>query len=991
MKPNLLPLLAATAACLFLLPAQGAPWTPFNRGAHVVGTQKDTTKVEKQADGIKVTWQAGTPSPIELLPDGSPARLDEPPEGPVELRAVFPAGTPVRQLHLRFRDASGETFQFSAVPAAGKPATAFVLDPAKASGIWGGDKNRGFDWPLRFHSVVLSLDKSGRAGEAVLQSVDCRLPPASLIAIECDTGDPLHLLPPGGGRPPKLVVRNAGDAPCDIAGTVEIGDAFGNTARHPLTGTVNGGGSLDFPLPGDFGRQGVWYIRARLNAGKSRRLVEREFSIARIVPAGPTRGFAPGFKLGVQAHPELYGTADQELMARAAALCGIKLVRLSSYWDSIQPTPDAWNIGYIDRITAPYEKWNLEVMLILGRTPQWAVAKDTVRPYPVKSRRLLRPEYDAFAAFSGRLAEHFRGRAAFFEVWNEPDIYFANFSVDEYLELLRRGYKAVKAAAPEIRVTTGGFAHIYEDRNQGPKHNIIRRCLNEGRQSHDVLAFHGHGSFEGYVNQLDYLFNLRAETPDPAPWLAGETAISDYRIGQLKQAETFFQKLIYSRARGAVGYIWYNLRNKVHSVPSEAGYGLLTKDLQPKAAYVVCNTLATWFCNSEYLRRIPTGPDFEFHLFRAPGGDLLLPYWSWGSAAADGRLLLLSGISGKLSRLDLFGNETPLAAAKGNLLLPPGNGVAFLRIQDGDGREPRIGELIRTEGTASIVPGGSGTAAFTLRNPAPDPLSIRLDFRMPPGLAGNPANCVLRLAPGEEKKIELGLKAAADFRSTSPLVCRTAVTGLPPEELKLPVYAARAVPVEGGNAGPLFTLDRQEQFYSFIPAAPDLDRLQWNGPEDLGAKIGLSAGKDFLRLRTTVADDRHVPVKQAADGWNGDSIQFALQLPGQLNFWEFCVIGRADGTTDLDITRIPNGGSASRAAKLIRAEVSRNEKKRETVYDVLIPFRAVGLVPGGGFQFNLIVNDNDGDCRKGFLRIAPGLGESKRPSGYPYLHLPRTE
>ena len=38
-----------------------------------------------------------------------------------------------------------------------------------------------------------------------------------------------------------------------------------------------------------------------------------------------------------------------------------------------------------------------------------------------------------------------------------------------------------------------------------------------------------------------------------------------------------------------------------------------------------------------------------------------------------------------------------------------------------------------------------------------------------------------------------------------------------------------------------------------------------------------------------------------------------------------------------------------------------------------------------GFRFNLLVNDNDGEGRRGWIAIAPGIGERKDPSLFPFI------
>lgn len=71
---------------------------------------------------------------------------------------------------------------------------------------------------------------------------------------------------------------------------------------------------------------------------------------------------------------------------------------------------------------------------------------------------------------------------------------------------------------------------------------------------------------------------------------------------------------------------------------------------------------------------------------------------------------------------------------------------------------------------------------------------------------------------------------------------------------------------------------------------------------------------------------------------------------------------------------------------------ARNERTKQTVYEVDIPFSAIGLNPRktDSFRFNLLVNDNDGEVRKSYIAIAPGLGNRLDAENYPTVYLSGT-
>ncbi len=120
----------------------------------------------------------------------------------------------------------------------------------------------------------------------------------------------------------------------------------------------------------------------------------------------------------------------------------------------------------------------------------------------------------------------------------------------------------------------------------------------------------------------------------------------------------------------------------------------------------------------------------------------------------------------------------------------------------------------------------------------------------------------------------------------------------------------------------------------------------------------------------------------------GDSVQIALQLPGQKGLWEIGFSRRDGGENDVHLWHTPDGFASAKTATAIQLETKRDDAKKITVYTVRIPFAAIGLnrnVAGCTFRFNLLVNDNDGERRESYIAIAPGIGESKTPDEYPVV------
>ena len=105
----------------------------------------------------------------------------------------------------------------------------------------------------------------------------------------------------------------------------------------------------------------------------------------------------------------------------------------------------------------------------------------------------------------------------------------------------------------------------------------------------------------------------------------------------------------------------------------------------------------------------------------------------------------------------------------------------------------------------------------------------------------------------------------------------------------------------------------------------------------------------------------------------------------QLGFFDFAgsgVIHMVGGTTAL----IGAAMVGPRIGKYTRTPDGK--VKVNAIPGHAIPLAALGIgrqALRDGFRFNLIVNDNDGQGRKGWIQVAPGLGGNKDAEQYPFV------
>lgn len=167
-----------------------------------------------------------------------------------------------------------------------------------------------------------------------------------------------------------------------------------------------------------------------------------------------------------------------------------------------------------------------------------------------------------------------------------------------------------------------------------------------------------------------------------------------------------------------------------------------------------------------------------------------------------------------------------------------------------------------------------------------------------------------------------------------------------------------------------------------LPAsAAQIEISDWGGDADVSASVYLAYDDDYFYWAAKVTDDVHEPVG-GSSMWRGDSIQFAFGLEG--------VYGPEYGVNLMDgvagLVRFSAGGAVSGAEQIAAAAV---RDGNVTVYEVRMPWTTIGAgkPESGQLPFTLLVNDNDGEGRRGWIEWTPGIGKKKAPEAHGVLQL----
>lgn len=206
----------------------------------------------------------------------------------------------------------------------------------------------------------------------------------------------------------------------------------------------------------------------------------------------------------------------------------------------------------------------------------------------------------------------------------------------------REAYEGIHEAFSAACVTPNGWAYAgTTDHMRGnPAHyNIgLIETFADHPELYDAWALHVHGGFGHYQHRIDKEFlPMRERTGlKRRPWLSNETALSSAHGDEDAVARAVWMKPLFAWSRGAVDYIWYNLRATGWFNGGEPSYGLMTPDFHPRAGYAAFAALTELFHGLAFDRAIVSaGTRHLFAFHGAVGGENAVVLAGWDTACTE--------------------------------------------------------------------------------------------------------------------------------------------------------------------------------------------------------------------------------------------------------------------------------------------------------------------------------------------------------------------
>lgn len=317
--------------------------------------------------------------------------------------------------------------------------------------------------------------------------------------------------------------------------------------------------------------------------------------------------------------PERFFGAVQALYnPDLAARAGVQWERLVFPWSLIQKDgPDSWTPAYFtdDQVAAEVAR-GVDVVGVATYTPQWATSTPrAARPTNVPAGLHLPFDdpHNYWGQFMYKLALRYRGKIDTWVVWNEPDLYTAALrytwdgGVDEYYQLLKVAYLAVKRANPNARVALAGMTYWFDHMNGRVPYLeqlLYLARLDPTAQAHnnyfDIVTLHQYSNpLNVYAATLTFQ-KILAQYGLRRPIWVGESNVVPYddplsKIGKTlhatmdQQAAFVIQAFALARAAHADRMSIYKMVDEAPEGPGEL-YGLVRNDGSARPAYAAYQT-----------------------------------------------------------------------------------------------------------------------------------------------------------------------------------------------------------------------------------------------------------------------------------------------------------------------------------------------------------------------------------------------------------------
>ena len=360
------------------------------------------------------------------------------------------------------------------------------------------------------------------------------------------------------------------------------------------------------------------------------------------------------FIIGVCSH-DLHQRDSRDQANQLLQDAGIQSVRTDAHWAFLERKRDQLRVEpHWRRYLAGAAAKDIDSLFILGYGNSFYGGGQKPRSEPVRA---------AFNRYVAFVAQQFRGRVKYYEVWNEWDVENPTdpqFTQD-YARLIADAAGIVRQNDPDALVLAGAVT------TKGIESGFALRLIDAGvMQSIDGLSLHpyvhcrgqGKNTPEAWIEWLAEVdLQLSRAAGQPVPLYLTEMAWPSHQgscgIDESLQAAYLARSFFLARTLPNVrGYWWYDWRNDgTDKSEREHNFGLLRKDYSQKRAYQVLKVVSPIIRDYQFLGSVGGAGRDTVLLRFGNAQEQLLVAWSTGKPRSVS-IQSVGTASGKLKLVD---------------------------------------------------------------------------------------------------------------------------------------------------------------------------------------------------------------------------------------------------------------------------------------------------------------------------------------------------
>lgn len=282
-------------------------------------------------------------------------------------------------------------------------------------------------------------------------------------------------------------------------------------------------------------------------------------------------------------------------------------------WKDLEPQKGVWDFSRLDAFVNQAQEHNVDVILPLALTPQWASQRPNEASAYTPGAAAPPVNIDDWIDYVKTVTARYKGRIAYYEMWNEMNVTATwTGTPAEIVSLQQAAYTTIKSVDPDAKFISANLTT-----SNGL--SLMQQLLGLGyANSADIIGYHFYVSpappetIATLSSQVSSLLNQHGVTKPiwntETGWQTGSTFTSDDEA-----AAVAVRALLVARSSGIERFLWYEWDNhccvalfmteadNATPTPAAHAYANLQKWLVGSTlSPCVADGNATWSCDLEF-------------------------------------------------------------------------------------------------------------------------------------------------------------------------------------------------------------------------------------------------------------------------------------------------------------------------------------------------------------------------------------------------------